>query len=86
MLGNAMTQTAKEIGGNVSDELKEAVAHLHSSVGFKPDGFARAIMGRTKLISVDFFADSDPNKKEAVVVSQIVVTEGRPMSKPVNLY
>jgi hypothetical protein len=73
-----MRRTVNEIRGNVSHELKEAVVHLHSSVGFKPDGFARAIMSRVELVSVDFFTDSDPNKKEAVVVSEIEVTEGTP--------
>jgi hypothetical protein len=76
-----MPRTVDEIRGNVSNELKEAILHLHSAASLKPDGFANPIMRRMELVSIDLFGDSESNK-EAVIVSEIGVTEGVLMSKP----
>lgn len=75
-----MRRTVNEIRGNVSDDLKEIVLHLHNAASSIPGSFAKAITTRMELVSIDLSTDSDSNK-EAVVVCEIEVAEGATNTK-----
>lgn len=69
--------TPKDISGNVSEELKQAVLDLHEKINRKEKtGFAAEILRRFRIVSVDLEPMLVTNKKQAVVVSEIEVTQG----------
>lgn len=69
-------QAVADIKGNASAEQKANAVNLRNAIGTFDEGFAATIMGRVVIVSVDYNVDSERNKKEAVVVSEILVTEG----------
>ncbi len=71
-------QTPKDIAGNVSDELKQAILDLYKNMIWNnKNGFAGEILRRLRVVSVDLEPMLVTSKKQAVVVSEIEVSQGK---------
>jgi len=69
-------QTPKDIAGNVSDELKQAILDLYKNMIWNnKNGFAGEILRRLRVVSVDLEPMLVTSKKQAVVVSEIEVSQ-----------
>jgi len=72
----------KDISGNASDEQKQAVLDVRGKV-FQNEktGYAAEISHRLRIVSVDLEPMLMTNAKQAVVVSEIEVTEEREITQ-----
>jgi len=68
--------TLKDISGNAPKELKQAVLNLREKINKNEEtGFAAEILRRLRIVSVDLEPMLVTNKKQAVVLSEIDVTQ-----------
>lgn len=68
----------EHIAGTASQELKERVARTYDTLIVRRSGFGETILKRMRIaeVSLNFKVD-EPSKKEARVVCELDVAEGR---------